>query len=240
MSNSENKTITCVCSNQVESDDVAVPSSAPVAQPNTRNVYCELMGHALNREKTDGSGELSPRQHDSLKRKKQVELMLLAEKEKLKITKELQDKERIKMIQQYLDDVYVKPEAEQHMDNKEPRAPRAYKVTRHGRLYSLLPRSETAGLYCQGGPPKVVTKPTPILHSTHQTPNHCTMGSTNRISFKNDGKPSTSRDNLRYCNDWNKRIFTNYVNSKGDLRQQEEEPDQDTSLQVIILGGRGI
>ena len=200
-------------------------SPATVPQPSTRTVYHELKGKTQSRETNSDALELSPRQQDSLQRKKQIEMMMLSEREKLKLTKELEDKERIKMIQQYLDDVHIKPDVDQ-ADN-EPRAPRAYKVTRHGRLYSLLPRSDDA-------PPKIITRPAPILHSSHQTPNHCTMGAASKIAFKKDGRSPITRNKVRFFNDWNKTMFINYVNSKGEPKQVEDEAEQDPGLQVCL------
>lgn len=152
------------------------------------------------------------------------------EREKDKIKKELEDQERVMIIQQYLEDVYSQHNTELHGDEgtmvERERLPRSYKVTTKGRLYSLLPRSPAP---TQSASPKVITKAVPILSAGNQAARVPIGGRVGerKVAFRGQGG---EKNGIRYLNDWNKSAFISYMNSEAEGKDGETE--EDPSLKV--------
>ena len=163
---------------------------------------------------------MKQRQESSLKRQFQLQRQEAVERERDRIQKELEDQDRVGIIQQYLENVYSQQETEpgkcEAKTTAQDNRPRTYKVTPKGRLYSLLPRSPT--------PPQVVTKTAPMLGQGQQpcrSPAGAGRGGEKRVTFK--GTADESKRGIRYLNDWNKTAFVSYINSEAEQGAETEQ-----------------
>lgn len=161
---------------------------------------------------------LNPKQEESLKRQKEKEQTENHEREKKKFLKELEDQERQKMITEYLQHVYSQYGQSQPSPravNKPELNPRTYKVSKQGRVYSVTTRPAE-----KPGPdvPRVITRPTPILHQAAKG-----AQGDKKIAFKTQtGVKATN--GVRFVNDWNNSVFTEYINSSDvDTTDGKEE-----------------
>ena len=161
---------------------------------------------------------MNPKQEESLKRQKEKELSDDHEREKVKFLKELEDQKRQKMITEYLQHVYSQygqqPSPQATSKKTEPNL-RTYKVSKQGRVYSVVTRpAEKPG----SDVPQVITKPTPILHQAARG-----VQGDKKISFR--PQPGAKGANgVRFFNDWNNSVFTEYINSPhGDTVDGNEK-----------------
>ena len=140
---------------------------------------------------------LSPKQEESLKRQKEKEETEDREREKVKFLKNLEDQERQKIITEYLQHVYSQhgEQPSSHtMNKKAEQNSRTFKVSKQGRVYSVLTRqAEKPG----SGEIQVVTKPMPILHA----------------AARNSQGEKKVVDSMRFFNDWTNSMLTEYINS---------------------------
>ena len=147
---------------------------------------------------------LSPKQEESLKRQKEKEETEDREREKVKFLKNLEDQERQKIITEYLQHVYSQhgEQPSSHtMNKKAEQNSRTFKVSKQGRVYSVLTRqAEKPG----SGEIQVVTKPMPILHAAARN----SQGE-KKVVFR----PQQSVDSMRFFNDWTNNVLTEYINS---------------------------
>ncbi|XP_032228148.2 MAP/microtubule affinity-regulating kinase 3-like [Nematostella vectensis] len=179
--------------------------------------------------------KLTTKQEESLKRQKHRELAEEVDREQKRVERELQDTERVALIEHYLDDIYTKysVKATTLQLNKTPdntHAQKNYTKTCRGKLYSWLPmkrpRVKTGNL-ANG----IFTKPASILQSSHG------KGLIDKkITFKEQLNGKNANPNIRYFNDWSKTAFINYVNSEGEF--QVDETDHDLSLQLQLKDAR--
>jgi hypothetical protein len=175
-------------------------------------------------------------QEDSLKRQRQKELTEEVEREKKRIERELLDSERVKLIEQYLDDVYTRYGVNTttlQLDNKcageKERLSHSKIPKRQGQIYSWLPRKKTAQ---RSFSPGLASKSPSILHSSNQPSQTFSIGHVKKkVDFKE--KQATNSDcnsKVKYFNDWSKTAFINYVNSEGEFKV--DEVNQDLSNKV--------
>ena len=167
---------------------------------------------------------LNPKQEESLKRQKEKEQTEGHEKERVKFLRELEDKERRKIITEYLQHVYSHQgqTAPQTAIKKGEHDTRSYKVSRQGRVYSMTTRLQE-----EHNPdvPHLITSPAPIWRPTARG----SQGD-KKISFKaKQGVAGTS--GVRFFNEWNNSLFKDYINSSDGDTEMGKERDK---LQVII------
>lgn len=161
---------------------------------------------------------LIPKQEESLKRQKEKEQTENYEREKKKFLKELEDQERQKMITEYLQHVYSQYGQIQRSSlavNKPQVNPRTYKVSKQGRAVTTRPAVKPGS-----DAPRVTTRPTSILHQAARG----TQGD-KKIAFK----PQTgvkAANGVRFCNDWNNSVFTEYINSSDVYTTDGKEKDK--------------
>ena len=178
---------------------------------------------------TRQDSRLNPQQEESLKRQKEKELTEDHEKEKVKFLKELEDQERQKMITEYLQHVYSQygQKPSPHATNKKTEInPRTYKVSKQGRVYSVVTRLvEKPG----SATPQVITKPTSILHQAARG----TQGD-KKIAFRQPQPGVKIAEGVRFSNDWNNSVFTEYINSADDNTAQVKEKDQRQANNILF------
>ena len=164
---------------------------------------------------------LNPKQEESLKRQKEKEQTENHQREKKKFLKELEDQERQKMITEYLQHVYSQYGQSQPSPravNKPELNLRTYKVSQQGRVYSVTTRpAEKPGSEA----PRVIPRPTSILHQAAKGAQE-----DKKIVFKTQtGVKATN--SVRFVNDWNKSVFTEYINSSNvDTTDGKKEEDK--------------
>lgn len=177
-------------------------------------------------------------QEINLRRQKQKELFEEVEREHSRIERELQDTERVKLIEQYLDDVYsrynptittVQLESTARLSSGNKTTPK-----RKGNIYSWLPDKHQHGKFG----PATVNMPASILHQCQDSKAQkgiAVGGSDKKIEFKEKSVTAQSTKNettakFRFFNEWSKTSFNNYVNSDGEFLAHKA--DQDFSNQV--------
>ena len=163
---------------------------------------------------------LNPKQEESLKRQKEKEQTENHEREKKKFLKELEDQQRQKMIAEYLQHVYSqygRSQPSPRAVNKPELNPRTYKVSKRGRVYSAITRpAEKPG----SDAPRVITRPTSILHQASKG-----AQGDKKIVFKTQtGAKATN--GVRFVNDWNNSVFTEYINSSDVDTTDGKENDK--------------
>ena len=173
----------------------------------------------INEENPVIEARLKPKQEESLKRQKEKEQTEGHERERVKFLKELEDKERQKIITAYLKHVYS------HCDQTPPQTAnkkgdhdtRSYKVSRQGRVYSTITRPQE-----EHNPeiPHLITSPAPIWH-------HTARGSQGdkKISFRAK-QGVTGTNGVRFFNEWNNDLFTDYINSSDGDAEMGKEKDK--------------
>lgn len=223
--NNENQTALCLCNN-AELNQSADWSMREDKKKNFGKLYecnLRLLGGASNYP-TQARG-LDARQEESLKRQKEKEETENQEKEKIDFLKELEDQGRQKMITEYLQLMYTRYGQRTPTNNAqtkpEPNS-RTFKVSKQGRVYSVETRS-TVAKKSGSGPLQITTRPTPILHSAARG-----AQGEKRIIFK--AQPGEKGKNgVRFVNDWNNDLFTEYINSSERDTTRGNETD---ALQV--------
>lgn len=170
-------------------------------------------------------------QEDSLKRQKQKELTEEVEREKQRIERELLDSERVKLIEQYLDDVYSRYAGMNtttlQLDNKTVEKERSSHSSskmqkRQGQIYSWIPRKKAQRSFSPG----VSSKTPSILHTSGQPSQTFSIGHVSKkVDFKEKQPSDTHNNKVRYFNDWSKAAFINYVNSEGEFKVDEANQD---------------
>ena len=174
---------------------------------------------------------LNQAQEESLKRQKEKEQTEDREREKLKFLKKLEDQERQKIITEYLQQVYSQygQQDSSHSTTKatEPN-PRTFKVSKQGRVYSVVTHSAEKPI--AGVTRVTVTKPTPILHSAAR-------GSQVEKKLVFRPQPDTKGENgVRFVNEWNNNVFTEYINSSdGDTAEGKENDKLNVSAKILFL-----
>ena len=156
----------------------------------------------INEENRVIEARLKPKQEESLKRQKEKELIEGYERERVKFLKELEDQERQKIITEYLQHVYS-----HHGQTPSPQTGNK-KVSKQGRKYPSVLRPQEQH---DRDVPQVITSPAPIWHQT-------TRGSQGdkKISFRPQQR-GAGINGVRYFNEWNNSLFTDYINSSdGD------------------------
>ncbi|KAK3746247.1 hypothetical protein QZH41_005288 [Actinostola sp. cb2023] len=172
-------------------------------------------GRIVNQEKDEKQRSA---QEYSLRRQKQKELFDEVELEHSRIERELQDTERVKLIEQYLDDVYTRYGASTKTLQLDVTSRCKTTPKRQGNIYSWLPRKQAHDN----------SKPASILHPFKESTNNISIGCVdNKIEFKE--KQAKNDAKFRFFNDWSKTAFINYVNSEGEFLMNEA--DQDFSSQ---------
>lgn len=142
----------------------------------------------------------------------------------------MQDNERVKLIEQYLDDVYSRYSNSGRTLTLETtaRLGTTNKATqkRKENIYSWLPKKHQHGAFGPG----MASMPASILHKESST----TGCAEKKIDFKEKSPSQTKNDynatKLRFFNEWSKKSFSNYVNDVGEFLMSEA--DQDFSSQV--------
>ncbi|XP_020630709.1 uncharacterized protein LOC110067684 [Orbicella faveolata] len=162
---------------------------------------------------------LQPKQEESLKRQKEKEQTENHERERVKFLKELEDKERQKIITEYLHHVYS------HHGQTQPQTAykkgehdtRPYKVSKQGRVYSMSTRPQE-----EPSPdvPHLITSPAPIWHQTARG----SQGD-KKISFRAK-QGVTGTNGVRFFNEWNNSLFTDYINSSDGKAKMGKEKDK--------------
>ena len=223
--NNENRTVLCVCS------DVGLNQSADWSlRENNKDNFWAL--HEYNvRQPEEASNypkharALDPRQEESLRRQKEKEDSENREKEKIDFLKKLEDQGRQKMISEYLQLIYAQYGQTTPVNNAQTKPEsnsRTFKVSKQGRVFPVGTRS-TVAKWSGSGSLQVVTKPTPILHSAVRG-----VQGDKKIIFK----PQTGekgKNGVRFVNDWNNDLFTEYINSSERDTTRGNETD---ALQV--------
>ena len=223
--NNENRTVLCVCS------DVGLNQSADWSlRENNKGKFGELheynvrqLGEASNYPKH--ARALDSRQEESLRRQKEKEDSENREKEKIDFLKKLEDQGRQKMISEYLQLMYAQYGQTTPVNNAqtkpEPNS-RTYKVSKQGRVYPVGTRS-TVAKRSGSGSLQVVTKQTPIWHSAVRG-----VQGEKKIIFKPQ-PGEKGKNGVRFVNDWNNDLFTEYINSSERDTTRGNETD---ALQV--------
>jgi len=176
-------------------------------------------GRIVNQEKDEKQRSA---QEYSLRRQKQKELFDEVELEHSRIERELQDTERVKLIEQYLDDVYTRYGASTKTLQLDVTSRCKTTPKRQGNIYSWLPRKQA----------RDNSKPASILHPFKESTNNFCIGCVDKkIEFKE--KQAKNDAKFRFFNDWSKTAFINYVNSEGEFLMNEA--DQDFSSQVNVM-----
>lgn len=171
----------------------------------------------------------------ALRRQKQKELLKEVEREHSRIERELQDTERVKLIEQYLDDVYTRYSAPTNTIQLDftARLSASNKTTpkQKGNIYSWLPKKQQHGVFGPG----TVNMPASILHQRKDSPQTGSASCPDKkIEFKDKSVVQSKNGGnakLRFFNEWSKTSFNHYVNSDGEFLINEA--DQDFSSQVI-------
>ncbi|KAL9980414.1 hypothetical protein ACROYT_G009002 [Oculina patagonica] len=163
---------------------------------------------------------LKPKQEESLKRQKEKEQTEGHERERVKFLKELEDQERQKIIAEYLQHVYSqygKPTSPRAGNKKSEHNTRAYTVSKQGRVCSVGTRQTE-----EHNPdvPQVVTRPAPIWHQTARG-----SPGDKKISFRAK-QGITGTNGVRFFNEWNNSLFTEYINSPGGEGETGKEKDK--------------
>lgn len=169
---------------------------------------------------------LKLKQEESLKRQKEKEQTEGHERERVKFLKELEDQERQKIITEYLQHVYSqysKPPSPHAGNKKSGHNTRTYTVSKQGRPCSVGTRQTE-----EHNPdvPQVVTRPAPIWHQTG-----CGSPGDKKISFRAK-QGITGANGVRFFNEWNNSLFTEYINSPVGDAETGKEKDK---LQVMCL-----
>lgn len=175
---------------------------------------------------------LNQAQEESLRRQKEREQTEDREREKLKFLKKLEDQERQKIITQYLQQVYSQY-GQQDSSHSTIKATtpnsRTFKVSKKGRAYSVV--THPAEKLRSAGVTRVtVTKPTPIVHSAAR-------GSQGEKKLVFRPQPDLKGDNgVRFVNEWNNNLFTEYINSSdGDTAAGKENDKLNVSATILFL-----
>lgn len=168
----------------------------------------------INGESRVIEARLKPKHEESLKRQKEKEQTEDYERERLKFLRELEDQERQKIITEYLQEVYSH-------SGQTPSPQNGNKVSRQGRIYPSVPRPQEEP---NGEIHLMITRPAPILHQTARVSQR-----DKKISFR--GKQGvTGTNGVRFFTEWNKSLFTDYINSSdGDAETGKEK------LQVKLI-----
>ena len=178
----------------------------------------------INEENRVIEARLKPKQEESLKRQKEKEQTEGHERERVKFLKELEDKERQKIITAYLNHVYSNYDQTlpQTANKKGDQDTRSYKVSRQGRVYSTITRPQEEH---KPDVPHLITSPAPIWQ-------HTVRGSQGdkKISFRAK-QGVTGTNGVRFFNEWNNSLFTDYINSSDGDAEMGKEKDK---LQVKI------
>lgn len=152
---------------------------------------------------------LDPRQEESLRRQTEKEDIENRENEKIDFLKKLEDQGRQKMISEYLQVMYAQYGQTTPVNNAqtkpEPNS-RTFKVSKQGRIYPVGTRS-TVAKRSGSGSLQDNTKPTPILHSAVRG-----VQGDKKIIFKPQ-PGEKGKNGVRFVNDWNNDLFTEYINS---------------------------
>jgi len=186
-------------------------------------------------------------QEINLRRQKQKELFEEVEREHSRIERELQDTERVKLIEQYLDDVYTRYNSSAKTVQFEPtaRLSSGNKVSpkRKGNVYSWLPKKHQHGAFGPG----TVNMPASILHQNKDSQtaqNSSAVGSDKKIEFKEKSVSGHSPKNdntakFRFFNEWSKNSFNKYVNSDGQFLIHEADQDFSHHVSLSLNLGNG-
>lgn len=174
----------------------------------------------INEESRVIETRLKPKQEESLKRQKEKEQTEGHERERTKFLKELEDQERQKIITEYLKHVYSQygeTPSPQTGNKKGEHNTRSYNLSKQGRVYSTLPRPQE-----EHNPdvPHVTTSPAPIWHQTARG----SQGD-KRISFRAK-QGITGTNGVRFFNEWNNSLFTDYINSSDGDGEMGKEKDK--------------
>jgi len=175
-------------------------------------------GLCINEENRVIEAQLKPKQEESLKRQKEKEQTEGHERVRAKFLKELEDKERQKIITEYLKHVYSHHgQTPQTANKKGEHDTGSYKVSRQGRVYSTITRPQD-----EHNPdvPHVITSPAPIWHQTARG----SQGD-KKISFRAK-QGVTGTNGVRFFNEWNNSLFTDYINSSDGDAEVEKERDK--------------
>lgn len=172
---------------------------------------------------------IKSKQVESLKRQKEKEQTEGHERERVKFHKELEDKERQKIITEYLKHVYSRYDQTppQTANKKGEHDTRSNKVSRQGRVYSTIARPQE-----EHNPdvPRLITSPAPILH-------HTPRGSRGdkKVSFRaNQGMTETN--GVRFFKEWNNSLFTDYINSSDGDAEMGKEKDKLQVKKTLYVG----
>lgn len=173
-------------------------------------------GSCINGESRVIEARLKPKHEESLERQKDKEQIEDYERERVTFLRELEDQERKKIITKYLQQVYSH-------SGQTPSPQTGKKVSRQGRIYPSVPRPQEE---LNGEVHLMITRPALILHQTARVSQR-----DKKISFR--GKQGvTGTNGVRFFTEWNKSLFTDYINSSdGDAEIGKEKE----KLQVQII-----
>ena len=162
----------------------------------------EINDHDESRTK---EAQLTPRQEESLKRQKDKEQMDDQERERVRLQQVLEDRERQKMVQEYLENVYTQNQVQTaslqgDTRNSEPN----HRETKHCRPHMSLSRPL---LKSSAHVPQIVGRSTPVLHQTFGS-----APGEKRVTFKPHSSFKGS-SGVRFQSDWNGTFFSDYINS---------------------------
>ena len=224
------------------SHDQPLPPYLSVAQNSHDNptdvdhdgVESEQKGRScINEENRVIEARLKSKQEESLKRQKEKEQTEDHERERVKFLKELEDKERQKIITEYLQHVYSHNDQTppQSANKKSEHGTRPYKAPRQGRVYSTITRPQK-----EHNPdvPHLITSPAPIWH-------HITRGSQGdkKISFRanqNKNQGVTGTNGVRFFKEWNNSLFTDFINSSDGDAEMGKEKDNLQVKKFLYIG----
>jgi len=196
------------------------PINDNLPKPNESQIQSTASDSTRPTQPTRLAPRLNPRQEESLKRQKEKEQAEDHEREKVKFRKELEDQERLKMITEYLQNVYSQygQQPSPHAANKKTELnPRTYKVSKPGRVYSVVTRPADKPV---SDVPQAITKPMPILHQAARG----TQGD-KKITFMHQTGVKGA-NGVRFFNDWNNSVFLEYINSTDGNTAEEKEKDK--------------
>ena len=159
--------------------------------------------------------QLRPKQEESLKRQKEKEQLEDKERERVKFLKELEDQERKQIITEYLQNVYSQHGSS--LNNVGSKISEFNTRSIQGRVHSVLARP---GDKQSSDVPQVITKPVPILHQAARA----SQGD-KRIAFRAPNE-SKAANGVRFFNEWNNSVFTEYINSSHGSAAMGKEQEK--------------